>query len=65
MEAAPAVEPLLAADPAALVGPALAAAPSSDASALVASGKSVAVVLYTDHCTHTPAKAVLQSRRAN
>lgn len=64
VDAAPAVEPLLAADPV-LVGPALTAAPSSDASALVASGRSVALVLYTDHCTHTLVKAVLQSGNTN
>jgi hypothetical protein len=60
VEAAPAVEPLLAADPV-LVGPVSAAAPSSDASALVASGKSLAVVLASPHCTHTPVNAVPQS----
>lgn len=56
VDAAPAVE-------LALVGPAAPAAPSSEASALVASGKSGAVVLAICQFAHTLVKAELQLAR--
>lgn len=63
VEAAPAVEPLLAAD-SVPVGAASAAAPSSEASALVASGRSDAVVLASCQLAQTFVRALPQSARA-